>query len=337
MKFLSRHKEPLALVAFLLCAALALGLCGRILRPAHTDYGSTWSAYLQEPKDSIDVLYLGSSYAYCDWNPAEIYAASGLTGYVMGGSEQTPAITYWYLKEALKTQSPQVVVWEGSSLFFQRYQNYTQINLGYMPWGLNRVRAIFDAAEEEKRLGLFFDLYFYHDRWKELTPSSLRRSLTPARADHLKGHTAVSTVYTPESSPWIRDMDSVDMALYEENRADFQRVATLCAEEGIDLIVTVNPTYSQFSQAVYAMLEEDVTAAGDHVRFVCWADSFEELGLDRTTCLYDGGHLNQAGAAVFSRKTGEYLLSLGYVPRPQSVENQAAWAAAVDYWQNYLG
>lgn len=330
------RKEALALVAFLVVAALALGLCSQLLRPLRTAYGSTWSTYLQEPEDSIDVLYLGSSYAYCDWNPAEIYAASGLTGYVMGGSEQTPAITYWYLKEALKTQSPQLVVLEGSSLFFQRYQNYTQINLGYMPWGMNRVHAILEAAEEDKKLGLFLDLYFYHDRWKELTPASVKAALTPAKADPLKGHTAVDKVYVPENDPWIRNMDAVDWDLYAQNMADFARIAQLCQEEGISLLVTINPTYSQFSQDVYAKLEEDVTAAGDHVRFVCWADSFEDLGLDRTTCLYDGGHLNQQGAAVFSRKMGEYLATLGYVPRLQTPENQTAWAAAVDYWDQYL-
>ena len=75
------RREPLWCVAFLLTAALLLHVCGNNLRPAHTDYGSTWQAYLAEPKDSIDVLFLGSSYAYCDWNPAVMYAESGLTGY----------------------------------------------------------------------------------------------------------------------------------------------------------------------------------------------------------------------------------------------------------------
>jgi|GEM_PF-1647455 len=137
-----KWKEPLFALAFVLTAALLLNFIAAVLRPAHTDYGSTWDAYLCEPEDSIDVLFFGSSYAYCDWNPGAMYAGSGLTGYVLGGSEQTPAITYWYLKEALKTQSPSVVVMEGSSLFFDRYQNYTQINIGYMPWGANQVAAI---------------------------------------------------------------------------------------------------------------------------------------------------------------------------------------------------
>ena len=74
------------MVAFVVAAALLLHLAAAVLRPAHTDYGSTWRDYLCEPEQSIDVLFLGSSYAYCDWNPGVMYASSGLTGSVMGGS-----------------------------------------------------------------------------------------------------------------------------------------------------------------------------------------------------------------------------------------------------------
>lgn len=319
-----RWKEPLWCVAFLLVAALLLHFAAAVLRPAHTDYGSTWAAYLCEPEDSIDVLFLGSSYAYCDWNPGAMYAESGLTGYVMGGSEQTPAITYWYLKEALKTQSPSVVVMEATSLFFDRYQNYTQINIGYMPWGMNRIRATLECAEPEKKLGLFFDLYFYHDRWKELTLGDVKKAVVPARADQLKGHTPVDQIFAEtEGGPFLSGMRQSE-EVYGQNMADFARIAQLCEEEGIDLIVTINPTYSQYVPEVYDRLAEDVTEAGAG-RFVNWSNSFEEMGLDPTVHLYDGGHLNQAGAKIFSAYTGKYLLSLGYTPREQSRENRAAW------------
>ncbi len=328
----TKTKQWLSHLAFLLTAALLLTLTGRILRPAHTDYGSTWREYLQEPENSIDVLFLGSSYAYCDWNPGSMYAASGLTSYVMGGSEQTPALTYWYLKEALKTQHPSVVVMEGTSLFFDRYQNYTQINVGYMPWGRNRVGAIFDAAEPELWLGLFFDLYFYHDRWKELTPGQVLRALSPAKADNLKGHTAVDTVFANlEGGPWKRDMAQSE-EVYQQNLQDFARIARLCTDQDIDLIVTINPTYSQYTDQVYDRLSADVLVT-QNVSFVNWADSFEELGLDVTKHLYDGGHLNRWGAQIFSAQTGEYLLGLGYTPRPQSPENAAAWQATAAYWE----
>lgn len=326
------RRESLWCVAFLLTAALLLHLCGNILRPAHTDYGSTWQAYLAEPKDSIDVLFLGSSYAYCDWNPAVMYAESGFTGYVMGGSEQVPAITYWYLKEALRTQTPSVVVMEATSLFFDRYQNYTQINLGYMPWGMNRVKAILECAEPEKKLGLFWDLYFYHDRWKELTAGDIKKAILPAGADDLKGHTAVDQVFAgTEGGPFLSEMRQSE-EVYRQNLQDFARIAQLCAEEGIDLIVTINPTYSQYTPAVYDRLKADVEQ-NPGVTFVNWSDSFADMGLDPTVHLYDGGHLNQDGAKIFSAYTGQYLRSLGYQPRVQTKENQAAWRAAAESWK----
>ena len=69
------------------------------------------------------------------------------------------------------------------------------------------------------------------------------------------------------------------------------------------------------------------------VTFVNWSDSFADMGLDPTVHLYDGGHLNQDGAKIFSAYTGQYLRSLGYQPRAQTKENQAAWQAAAESWK----
>lgn len=100
----------------------------------------------------------------------------------------------------------------------------------------------------------------------------------------------------------------------------------------MDLILTINPTYSQYTDAVYDRLRADVAAIDSAVTFVNWSNSFDQLGLDVTKHLYDGGHLNRYGAEIFSAKTGEYLLSLGYTPRPQSRSNAAAWQATAEYW-----
>lgn len=319
-------------LAFVLVAAILLGLAGNILRPARFNYGSTWNAFLAEPKDSIDVLFLGSSYAYCDWNPGVMYDESGLTGYVMAGGEQTVGMTYYYLKEALKTQRPSVAVMEVSSLFFAPYEGYTKINVGYMPWGLNRVGAILEYAEPELRTGLFFDLCFYHDRWKELTAADLKKALPQRKRDELKGHTAVDGVFVSKTgiryvSETIRSEED-----YAANLKTFRRITQLCEQEGIDLIVTMNPVYGQYSQEIYDRVEADVLAAGAG-RFVNWADAFDASGLDISKHLYDGGHLNREGAAVFSRFTGRYLRDLGYTPRPQSEENARAWEETAEYWK----
>lgn len=145
-----------------------------------------WADYLAQPRDSMDYLYLGSSYVYCDVDPAAVEDASGLRGFAMAGPEQTMGISYWYLRECLRTQSPRAVIIEGTALHFEEFQGYTQVNLAYMPYGLNRIAAAFTVAEPELRTGILFDLYFYHDRWKELYGDlDPRRGRTaPAPAPH---------------------------------------------------------------------------------------------------------------------------------------------------------
>ena len=317
-----------AAVLFLALAAALLALAGQVLRPPQVSYGSTWRAYRAEPEDTMDVLYFGSSYAYCDFDPVEIYRHSGLTGYVMGGSEQTMAITYWYLRESLETQSPQAVVIEPTGVFFEKYQQYTQTNLVYMPVSLNKLGAVFTAAEPELRLGLLCDLWFYHNRWKELTWEAVQEALAPAEPDTRKGFTGV--VGTAAELTLTRNPRPVSEAQYEENLQWLLRALALCEERGIKAVLLVNPTYSQCSPEQYRQLEGDVAQAAPEARFYNWADGFEALGLIPAEHLYDGGHLNRAGAAVYAGSVAALLTEdVGLAPMEQTAENAAAWQAAV--------
>ena len=225
----SKWREPIFALLFVLLAGLLIGALSLAFRPLRADYGAVWGLYLAEPEDSLDYLYLGSSYAYCDVDPAVIYDRTGLTGYVLAGPEQTLSQTYWYLREALETQSPGLVVLEGSALAFQKYQSYTQVNVGYMPFGLNRLGASFTASEPELRPGLLFPLYFYHNRWTELTVSEAAAALLPSDTDTLKGFTPVSGVFAQiADGPFTREAQPEDV--YEENLDWLARIAALCKE-----------------------------------------------------------------------------------------------------------
>lgn len=321
-----RWKEVGYALAFLLLAALLAGLAGRALRPARTSFGAVWGPYLAEPKNSLDYLYLGSSYAYCDADPAVIYSETGLTGYVLAGPEQTLSQTYWYLREALRTQTPGVVVLEASALQFAPYQSYTQVNVGYMPAGLNRLGAVFSASEPELRVGLLFELYFYHDRWKEVTLGEIRAALCPPSADLLKGYTPVEGAFeTSAEGPFLREVQPDEV--YQKNLADLGRIAALCAERNVPLAVVLHPTYSQIPTETRTRMAADLAALG--ISFYDWTEDSAALGLDFPLHYYDPGHLNQSGAEIFSAWLGGFLIDeLKLSPRTQREENAAAWKAA---------
>lgn len=337
MRRLNKGKECFFALLFLVLTALMINFASDVLRPAQTSYGSTWSAFRGEPKDSLDVIYLGSSFAYCDFNPSLIYDASGLTGYVMAGGEQPLSITYWYLKEIFRTQSPSAVVLEGTSLYFKQYQNYTQQNVVLMPFSQNKLGAIFTAAEPELRVGLLFDLYFYHSRWQEIGESDIKKALHPVEADYAKGFTPMTQVLDGVGEAVYVQDRQVSPEDYASNLAWLGKILALCREHGAQPIVVFNPSYTRCTPEAYARNKADILALDSGTLVYDWTASFEEIGLIPTEHLYDGSHLNQYGAAIFSAWLGRFLTEeVGLVPRSQTAENTAAWKEAAAWWQEHM-
>ena len=84
--------------------SLLLG-ASSVLIPKRYDYGATWSMYQQEEEDTVDVMFFGSSLAYCDVIPSVIYEESGVTSYVMAGPEQTMPVTYRYVSRPARPRA----------------------------------------------------------------------------------------------------------------------------------------------------------------------------------------------------------------------------------------
>lgn len=333
MRTIGKKKEWMWAVAFLLLTAVLVHVVAGVLRPAYTTYGSTWQAFLAEPEDSLDVIYLGSSVAYCDINPTVVYQNSGLTGFVMAGGEQPLSITYWYLREILKTQSPAAVVLEGTGVFFQTYQSYTQKNISTMPNSINKLRAILTASEPELRQELLFDLSFYHERWKELGIADFELT----QWDEYKGFTPmVGGMDGAGETEWVADRD-IEAEVYAENLTWLEKILLLCQENEIQAIVTIHPAYSRCTPEAYTKLEEEIAEMDLNAIFCNWSANFEEIGLVPAEHLYDGMHLNQDGARVFSAWLGKQLKEeFGLMPCAQTEENAAAWQTAIEYWNEQV-
>ena len=95
-------------------------------QPVRTDFGATWRMIEKEPKNNVDVLCIGASYAYCSTVPAVIYEESAVTAYNVCGPLLTMEQSYYYLRQALQRQTPRSVYVEATSMFFDFYTEYTQ-------------------------------------------------------------------------------------------------------------------------------------------------------------------------------------------------------------------
>lgn len=317
--------ELLILLLALILLWTALFQLGSWLMPERTLYGSVWSSFLQEEKNSVDLLILGSSRVYCDVIPALIYQRTGVTSYDMCGPSQTASLTYYYLRECLRTQHPKFVFVEASALYFGINEDQSKANICYMPPSVNRILAA--AACEDGMLELaLYPLQEFHyriyDKADEATPEM--------DGTLLCGYTPLADAQ-PQEERGLR-IPNVEPGneKYLYNLEYFRRIAELCRDEGIDCVFFLTPTMKDYTEAQTERLLADLRALPCRA-VEDWTDLIEEIGIDSQTDWYDGIHFNQNGAEKFTAFLSDYLLTLGLEPTPGA--DAELWQERLEYLQ----
>ena len=105
---MGKHKKyAVKLAVFLILLAVSLGAVNRLLIPKYY-YNSDWpttSTYLDFynlDKDSVDVLFLGSSHCAAAFSPVELYREYGIRSYNLGCEQQNLLVSYYWLNTNFK-------------------------------------------------------------------------------------------------------------------------------------------------------------------------------------------------------------------------------------------
>lgn len=326
-------KNIIAFGLFLAALLSFVVYSSRIVTPKRYEYGANFGAFAQEEKDSFDVLFFGSSLVYCNLIPSVIYDDSGISGYILAGPYQTTAMTYYYVRQALKTQQPQAVFVEVSNVLFNDEPGLDdanmKVNLCYYPYNADRIAATMRLAPEKDRLGLLFPLYAYHDRWQDLSEDDWRIGLHGYTPDLLAGYTFLSDT-EPQSSPRLREFEQTD-AEYQRNLQWLEKIAALCREKNVKCIFYITANYAFFESSYRDRLESDLLSTGadfqDHTAVL------DELSLRPEADFKDFQHFNYLGAEKYSHKMANILQDVGV--RPQH-KNDAAWQNRSEYYHQRI-
>lgn len=327
--------SPKAELCGLLCLLLALGLfcmgAARILTPKRLGYGATWEMFLCEEPDSVDVLFFGSSLAYCDIVPAVIYEESGIPTYVMAGPDQPMPATYYYLRECCKTQSPDTVFIECTGLVFDWKSDpahFYNPNLTFMPLSENRVIPAVKYTEGETLAGLLFPLYAYHSRWEDLEAMDVQ----PLGADPLAGYTYLEEICPLKDFKLYAVSDTLEEnGVYAENLAYVQKILDFCNERGIRPVFYMAPSVIRVTPCWKDRIVRDLADMG--IELVDFNEQFDELNLDMQADFFDSFHLNCRGAEKFSLWLGSRLTAR---ETPGRSPDEGLWQERVDCFYERL-
>lgn len=355
-----KWKQACSILTFLALAIVSCIAISVVVVPKYlvenTDWPSTstFQQFYDMEKDSIDVLFVGSSSMATDIIPQKIYDAYQVTTYNLGTTEQNLITSYYWLKEALRFQSPSVVVVDNQMMFTfyaDEELNFKEPgqrkDFDYMKWSKVKREAVHDICQidkEQSELSYYLPFVRYHDRWKELEKRDFTYETTklygyaPLIGETPLEDNAKTDGYTPlrddiriEDAKQIIDETDIDSKRHELMISYMDKIVALCEEKGIAVVMlsSVSPTETETRHVItkqYAS-EHGLTFLDFNVKSL-----YEEAGLDYGTDCYDRRHMNNLGAEKISLYLGKYLMEqYGVSPR-----EHAAFESTKGYFEEFL-
>lgn len=237
---------------------------------------------MSEPPDSLDVLIIGDSLSSYNISPMEMWKKQGISSYVLGQSGQTAAETYYLFKQALKTQSPKVLVLE-TNLFF-RYED------------------IFSETENSLAETMYyhFPALRFHDIWKSYAGMN-----KPSKYKYYKGFEIHNKVNPYAADDYMKRTDE-SRKIYDLVRHYLDKIVKECEEQQIQLLLVSAPSPLNYNYKKHNAIQE--FADTYQVPYLDFNLKESGLTIDWATDTMDNGdHLNYQGAVKLSDCLADYL------------------------------
>jgi hypothetical protein len=261
------------------------------------------------PRDT-DVLFVGSSFLYCDVSPMEIYDERGVTSFVLGGPEQSMGSSYALLRSALNDVSPELVVLELKGLSFLDDRNI-ETSAGSVEAANNSLLSPYFkllAAFSGRKIdggSPFYDFFTYHHRWSEIGLADITESAAlifgGREADMWRGYIYLTDAGDVE---FTDDFTSpLDEAVFGTNAEYLKLITELCEAKGIKLMFLATPNVSR---NYYNNYIDYARAKYPNIPLMAMNSVAEDIGIAEAD-YYDGGHMNISGAKKVSRYLADKL------------------------------
>ena len=325
-------------IAGLLVVALTIGclwLLQRLLVPKYQTgivEGSMIEEYYKDESDH-EVLFIGDCEVYENFSTITLWENYGITSYIRGSAQQLVWNSYYLLEDALRYETPKVVVFNVLALKYDEPQSeaYNRMSIDGMRWSQSKVDNIrASMMEDENFIDYVFPLLRYHSRWSELTEDDFRHIFSKDLVTHNGYYMRVDVKPQgefPDPTPLA------DYTLGEKAMSYMQKMVDLCKEKGIELVLIKAPTEFPHWYDEWDIQVTDFAKKND-VEYINYIPLQDEIGLDMSKDTYDAGlHLNTSGAEKMADYFGAWLTENYDLTDYRSNEKYAAiWQEKVDFY-----
>lgn len=258
-------------------------------------------------ENSVDVLFLGSSHVFMNVNNGVLWTDYGMASFDLCASGQPAWNIYYYLKEALKTQKPELLVVDCFTMAkdneFSEIPSVIKSTYG-MKLSKNKLDAIKVSVPKDDYMDFWLEYPTYHSRYEEISRLDFDKYIPDNYYPEWKGQ--IISPYIKEFEKPI-DIDSDEKVnLNPKSEEYYRKIIELAKEENIPIMLMIAPYVVSKEHMSYFNTMADI-AAEYNVPFVNFNYDYDGIGLDFSRDFADGEHLNNKGSIKFSKYLGEYI------------------------------
>ena len=337
MKGANLKKIIRGILSAAITAALLLGL-QRLVIPKYTEdivEGGFTAEYYRETLPH-QVLMVGDCELYENFSTIELWEKYGITSYIRGNAQQLTWQSYYLLEDAMKYETPDVVVFNVLALKYDEPQReeYNRMTLDGMKWSDSKINAIkASMIKDESMLDYVFPLLRYHSRITELKKSDFKYYFSDITRTHAGYYMRVDALPYEEGIWEEEEPESFEFGKNVMKYLD--KIAYLCEEKGIRLLLVKAPSlspvwYDEWDSQVKEYAKERNL---DYINFL---EHTEEIGIDYDTDTYDQGlHMNLAGAEKCADYLGQFLSSkYGLENLHDDKETAGVWKQKAEFYHS---
>ena len=310
------------IIITLVAASVIVMLLNLLILKSSDGYNQMRALYKQ-PQDSIDVLFVGSSLVYSDISTGVLWDEYGIASYDLGAAEAPSWVSYYQLKEALKTQHPKVICYEASLPGMQaiQYQKDTwssATNYGFK-WSRDRIEELrVNSAEDDfyKRLNPF---NIMHGRYNDLSEKDFddRTDL-----EAFKGFVPKERVEEIEPTV-LTGTDEMDPCS-DKSEEYVRKIIQLAKDQGVPLIMFASPRkIGEPAERAYNYM--DSIARSEGLEFIDFNKRYSDMDLDFSCDMAEALHLNYSGNYKFSKYLGQVLKERYDIPDRRGDDRYVSW------------
>lgn len=295
-------------VFFLICLLL---FC--LTQPFYLPLGEVrrWRTFYAQPKNSVDVVFVGSSHTYHSFNPEVIDDLVPVRSHAVGIPGDNIQVTYHEIRSILRHQQPDLIVVDAFSLAMTHWLDgpyiYRFLNASFSPAHVrSSAEILFSNGYQWTN---YFPMLRYRGNKKDFgqlwnNPTDIT---PPEYPENPQGHAPLTNVITDEAYANI-PMEGYVFPLPDHYLEHLQKVIDLSREEAFKLAFA-DTLWKGFENPVYDLYVRDESFKLLSKEAIPYYDfRTYPLAYDWSQIhLYDRDHPSEFGSLIISVRTAKLI------------------------------